>query len=316
MFLRPYARFLTLLCLTCYVLVYFFPQFWWIELTSHFLPQQILLFVISLAVWLCPSRRGASVALAFLSVLLVGVAFSLPNLFEAESRPVGAGREQDASEIQLITFNVLSSNLQRDQVTQWLLSNLSKDRVNVVVLLEVNSFWADSLRPLEKALPYNYLRPRGDNFGIAIYSSQPIEEPGFDSLESFCEVPQFSGLLRLGSQSVQIFGIHTIPPGPLTFDLRNNCLTEIEKRALASEVPAVVTGDLNCSPWSPWFPDQLKDSFPYLARPHTWSDLGGLVSTALDHTLVTPGLKVRRAEVGPDLGSDHLPVIVHLSVSR
>ncbi len=35
---------------------------------------------------------------------------------------------------------------------------------------------------------------------------------------------------------------------------------------------------------------------------------------AIDHTLVTPGARIVQREVGPDLGSDHLPVRTRVAI--
>lgn len=304
--LRERARFFALLCLFQIPIGFLFTDYWFIDATTHFVPQQILLFLTCMTIWLLPAKKKIAIplltsvlALVFLSPLLPGLA--------AEFRILPIARNQKA-DLQLITFNVLTSNSRKSDVRDWLLASLWKDEPNLVVLLETDEKWVEELAQLERVLPYKYLNPRSDNFGIAVFSSVPIDGAEFSTLEETCEVPEFTGRVKIGDKSLEVIGVHTLPPGPGNIAIRNSCLKAIEELALAHGSPTVVTGDLNCAPLASCFPRKLHDAFPLLFRKHTWSVLGGVVSTALDHLLHTKGVFVMEATVGPDLGSDHRPI--------
>ena len=46
----------------------------------------------------------------------------------------------------------------------------------------------------------------------------------------------------------------------------------------------------------------------------TWTSRQPIVGLAIDHVVASPKIAARRYDVGPDLGSDHLPVIAELAV--
>ena len=306
-FLRLRARFFAVLCVAQVPIAFLFPNVLSVEIATHFLPQQLLLFIVALAIWKMPANRVAYTAVAALVLLAVFGAPWLARRMETSDSP--------ESDLQVISFNVRTSNEEKAPAAEWILSALSKKASNIVLLMETDESWIQAMTRLEEALPYKYLHPRPDNFGMAVYSSEPIDRAEFESLEDACAVPQFSGTVHLAKSAVRILGVHPLPPVPGNFAYRNDCIKKIEKTAISEKTPAIVMGDLNCSPWSSWFPRRLEDSFPFLVRRHTWSTLGGIVSTSIDHVLFTPPLAAVSRRIGPDLGSDHRPVIVGLTVS-
>jgi len=82
---------------------------------------------------------------------------------------------------------------------------------------------------------------------------------------------------------------------------------------------AVLVGDLNLTPWSPRFGRLLAESGladTSLQRPFatSWRSPLPFVELALDHFLASPGLRVPCNRLGPDVGSDHLPLIVDVAL--
>jgi endonuclease/exonuclease/phosphatase (EEP) superfamily protein YafD len=78
----------------------------------------------------------------------------------------------------------------------------------------------------------------------------------------------------------------------------------------------VLAGDLNLTPWSPRFArllteTGLDDSGLRRGLAPTWLWPFGL---AIDHVLVGAGLVALDNHLGPELGSDHRPVIVDLAI--
>jgi endonuclease/exonuclease/phosphatase (EEP) superfamily protein YafD len=84
---------------------------------------------------------------------------------------------------------------------------------------------------------------------------------------------------------------------------------------------AVVVGDFNLTPYSPYFAAFARASGLQPARgaalaASTWP---GMLATwglgiPIDHVFVSSNANVVAHEVGPDLGSDHLPVAVILAL--
>jgi endonuclease/exonuclease/phosphatase (EEP) superfamily protein YafD len=103
------------------------------------------------------------------------------------------------------------------------------------------------------------------------------------------------------------------------FRARNDQLRALAHLAAGLEPPKVLIGDFNLSPWSPFFPPLLKQAGLVNARDGfgilpTWPTFFVPAMIPLDHCLVSPEARVTNIETGPDIGSDHLPLIIDLLV--
>ena len=84
--------------------------------------------------------------------------------------------------------------------------------------------------------------------------------------------------------------------------------------------PVILMGDLNATPFSPAFVDflrasRLRDSRLGYGNQATWPAALRRAGIAIDHCLVSPQVQVTGRQIGGDVGSDHLPVIVDLSLT-
>jgi endonuclease/exonuclease/phosphatase (EEP) superfamily protein YafD len=126
--------------------------------------------------------------------------------------------------------------------------------------------------------------------------------------------------IRAGHRTFSLLAAHPPPPvnGRL-FRIRNEQLRELGRLAMALDSPKAILGDLNTSPWSPFFLALLEQSSLNNARDGfgilpTWPTFFVPAMIPLDHCLVSPGTRVRHIRTGPDIGSDHLPLIIDLLV--
>jgi endonuclease/exonuclease/phosphatase family metal-dependent hydrolase len=133
-------------------------------------------------------------------------------------------------------------------------------------------------------------------------------------------LPALDGRIAVGGRDVRFIGLHTRwPMLPQLATWRDASLRAAADLAYAEDGPVVALGDLNLTPYSPEFAaflraSGLRDAMHGARWRPTW--LAGFWPLALriDHVLVSPDLCVEEAEVGPDIGSDHRPVIAHLSI--
>jgi len=111
-----------------------------------------------------------------------------------------------------------------------------------------------------------------------------------------------------------------LPPGSAEYArLRNEQLHTVAAQVKASYRPVILIGDLNGTPWSPYFRDFLRASGlrnTSQGRGVQGSWPAGLPAgrIPLDHCLVSPEIRVIDRQVGPQVGSDHLPLLVDLEV--
>ena len=153
------------------------------------------------------------------------------------------------------------------------------------------------------------------NFGIGLVSRIPLNEARIVRFGNPA-LPAVDVLVTANNQRVRLLGIHTLPPmGSRNFDHRNRFLEQVattvrDYRNREPDTPVVVVGDLNLTPWSPFFHAFCNNAAlkPFIgsAWEPTWYRFQthpfGLV---LDHVLTTDDLRCIARTVGDDVGSDH-----------
>lgn len=131
--------------------------------------------------------------------------------------------------------------------------------------------------------------------------------------------PIFEVTLDIEGEKVRVLATHALAPfRPLMMVERNATLARLSE--LAAEEPDLATlilGDLNTTPFEPaaWrLPGRLVGN---PLRP-SWNGARNLLHMRLDHIRLRQGKDVRlrpqHQRVGPDLGSDHLPVFASFSL--
>ena len=116
-------------------------------------------------------------------------------------------------------------------------------------------------------------------------------------------------------------GTHPLPPIGRNAAIRNEQLSAVADWVAGMHGPVVVAGDLNTTPWSPYFREFLKrsgmrDSRRGFGVQATWPDNLGSAGIPIDHALVSDGVYVQDRRVGLPFGSDHRPIIVDLIIAR
>ena len=122
-----------------------------------------------------------------------------------------------------------------------------------------------------------------------------------------------------------VFGIHSRTPtsgeGAASQEIYFHWLAEQVSKARDSQMPLIITGDFNSTPWSQGFQrftaacPPLMDTSRGVLFGATWSVLRPQ-RLLIDHAFVSPEWQLINREVGPDAGSDHRPLIVDLAQSR
>lgn len=277
------------------------------ELASHFRAQYAIGLLIGTAL-LIAARRFR---IALVTALLLAVHGSLLWPFY---RPAGPVRSV-ARDLRIVTLNIHSVNRQEAAV----LGFVRETAPDVAVFLEVSEHWGRVLSALEEDWPYSLTESRHGNFGIAIFSRLPLGNPRIESLSEGC--PTILATVERNGRSVTICGAHPYPPmSPGTAESRDRQLRKLAELVAAEPGDRIVVGDFNSTSWSPAFADLaartgLIDSRLGLGVQPTWPTfLPGLLRIPIDHCLVSPGIAVIDRRTGPDVGSDHLPVIVDVTV--
>ena len=282
-----------------------------LELFSHFRVQYAALLIgAAMLLLIVRSRRLA--ALALLGALL-DVALIAPRLLpqaRAEAMP-------GASAIRLLVQNVNTSNSHFHRV----LELIERENPDVILLLEVDQRWMEAMRPLDAAYPHSISSPRTDNFGIALWSRIELRDARIEPMTD-SRVPTIVADVLCSAGAFRLIGTHTLPPVSRAYAATRNEQLRLVARDLNSHtnLPTIVCGDLNVSPWSAHFRDLLyegglSDTARGFGLQRTWPASSVLMRIPIDHILTTNGVSTTNRRVGPDVGSDHLGLIADLIVS-
>lgn len=225
----------------------------------------------------------------------------------------GLGSQAGAT-LKVLLANVQSANTEYER----LLTLVGVERPDVVVLQEVNRRWESAVRTLHEAYPSRLEVVRDDNFGIAVYSAQAWSEA--------VSIPSpplgFPTLIvdHAAGQGLRLITTHPHTPlGQWGFDARNTQLMDVGTHVRQSKLPVLVIGDLNATMWSPVLTElmeaanlrNVRRGFGLVA---TWPVWFTPLMIPIDHGLYTPGLTIHNVRSGPAIGSDHLPLIIELSI--
>jgi endonuclease/exonuclease/phosphatase (EEP) superfamily protein YafD len=290
-------------------LIGFGARFGWLfELTSHFrLQYAIFLFVLGAAFALHKAILPASLFFAGTLINLVPIA---PYLL-----PASPPRHADVPSLRLLLINVRSANADYAGV----MSMVEAIEPAILLLEEINPRWLLHLDALRASHPFGIREPRDDDFGIALFSRIPLEHARIAYLGK-AEVPSIEAEFTFAGRRVLLIGTHPVPPGnPVNFQLRNEQLLAVAECIAGWTGPAILLGDLNTTPYSPYFgrllrTARLHDSARGFGPHGTWPEFPEPFRIPLDHCLISKDFVVLDRKIGPRLGSDHLPLMIHLSL--
>ncbi len=295
---------LAILGLTCATLIgHFGGGLWLFDLFSHFRCQYVVLaLVCGCLLGLLQSWKMTGIAL----VVSIWNAWFVAPLYRSVSQP------DVPVEWRLVSVNAFS----RNQTPDALLAFLRHEQPDAFVVVELSPALADHLSALDELYPYREFEVRSDNFGIGLYSRLPIVNAELIPLA--VGLPAVVAEIQKSGRKLTIIGAHPVPPaGRRLSEQRNQQLQQLGELAADIEGDCVLLGDLNTTPWSSSFQEllqesSLKDGRMGFGVSPTWPAGRPWLSIPIDHCLASEELTVRRFAIGPDIGSDHYPVLVEL----
>jgi len=277
---------------------------WWLDIGSHFRVQYTIGFA-AMAVCYALGRKKrwtlCAFCMAFLNVLPV-ITLLLPPTKETASGT-------DSLKAVLINVNTQTGNPAE------VLSFLEKENPDIIVLEEISHKWINELGPLYEKYPIRTIKSQEDNFGIGLFCRGEEITAEIVSLGS-AQVPSIISKIRLAGHVMTILATHPVPPvGSLYWGLRNEQLEQIAQKTCEIDGPLMLLGDLNTTPWSYHYraliqASGLKNSSKSRGIYATWPTFAWPLQIPLDHCLHTEDIVILNKQIGPDIGSDHYPVII------
>jgi endonuclease/exonuclease/phosphatase (EEP) superfamily protein YafD len=274
-----------------------FVPIWPLSLIEHFRVQYLLggIPVVVVAWW---SRVFDAALVAW----LVDLAIVAPHLHGRTSI--------DGTHVRVLFANVLASNTEYERVR----ALIADTQPDVIALVETRAPWFAQLAPAVEGYA-RIVDERTDNFALGLFARGTVhghvEHLGGDLPTIVANIGLPSGV------AFTMVVTHPWPPvNGWAEDRQDEHLAAVAQRIAALAGPIVLAGDLNATPWSRVFRKLVgttrlcdtRSSYDGSYPASTW-----LVRIPIDHVLVSCAIGVRDRWIGPDIGSDHLPVVVDLA---
>lgn len=283
-----------------------FGRDWRLVLLSNFRAQFAVASLI-LAALLAFIDAMPAFRLGLAAALLLGAAVSFWTILSA-TRPSreSAGRMR----LKLAFSNLLEFNLQHRKLLDW----VAQEKPDVVVLAEALLSWRQVLPELERDYPHWAGSRQGD---VRIYSRTPFEE---EPVDLFVEIGH-AVIVRL--DGLTLAGVHTASPEDLRRSRAlDDLLESVAQYLVCSEGPVVVVGDFNAVPWMRAvrrFRHRVGLACGPGARIGTFPTgaLGRWVprwfTIPIDIIMAGRGARVMARRHGPQIGSDHWPIVAEIA---
>jgi len=283
---------------------------WWLDNLMNFQLQWTILAIVSVLLSLFVFRMlSVPLALIFLSIFL----YNFTAFYSA-----GVSSNESGVQFKIAQLNI---NYRNPNVDSIILDLIDSD-YDAVLIQEIADEEVDKFARLLLAFPYSIGSNSVDSFSSsqALFSRWPMVSRRVHDL-GYVEGKVIEVTLAPadGDIPVRILALHPgAPRSPELWGLRNSTLAFIAAEVSSSSLPhQIVIGDVNVSPWSPFFSNLardggLQDGVSGHGYIPSWSaftanNLMRVLSSAyIDHCLVSPSIVLRAKGQRLIEGSDHL----------
>ena len=279
-----------------------------LEKFTHFKVQYSFLFLMAgLTLVLLGNFRWAS--LAFL-----GFCMNVIPVYQFCYRDPGSPPSNRSTKLKILHFNVLTSN---QNYAACIAAILAKEP-DILGLVETSQQWLDHLKALDTLYPYAHKIPRDDNFGITLFSKHRLLNTREESFGHYA-TPTIISEVELDNQIITVILTHPLPPIERQyFHGRNEQMRGLADFIQHQQLPTILIGDLNMTPWSPYFLKFIQNSgmvassqgFGWNA---TWPQFP-LFKIPIDHILTSKNCQTISFEVLGANGSDHNSILAVISL--
>jgi endonuclease/exonuclease/phosphatase (EEP) superfamily protein YafD len=275
------------------------------DVFNHFIPH-IAVLILACLLGLVMARARLVTAVAVMLIGLIGI--GLWPHYVSQQGPAPIETVDGERIIRVMSFNT------RLQNSDWraVADEVVRHNPDVVVLLEIGRSKLPILEALEAVWPHRADCLDEDYCQIVILSKFAFVSSKARAHWHGPSMVQIDYGPELGR--LTLMGVHTTRP-PLS-------ARQLEQmRALGDELsagdgPRIVAGDFNAAPTSLMLRTVLaRSGFELASGLATWPATLGLPQIAIDHIIVSPGLRILGpSRIGSAAGSDHYPVITEIAI--
>lgn len=212
----------------------------------------------------------------------------------------------------VVSANINFTTTEFDKLNQWLLT--AKPDLAIFQEYTEQAHKALATQELREQFPYRFEVPQYDQFGLAVLSRLPIADAQQIYPKDLKETLRLRASVVWGDKTVFLSVLHPMPPFDSGYlETRDRALVEETDYLMQAGEWALMAGDFNMTPWA-----RGMSAVEGLLRrasglSGSWPNAFGWLSVLpIDHVLASSGWRLVDADLGPDLGTDHRPVIVRL----
>ena len=281
------------------------------ELAASWRPHIALGVAVCAAMSLVARHRLLAGLLAVLAVVL-GADVVRTETVSAQAQARGVVK--DGGTLRVAFSNVLVVNDDTARFIAWI-ENSDPD---IVVATEMTTRHVGRMAGAMAHYPFRVLEPREHPYGMVVYSRYPISSEAVTELADGVPSTPDPVMVTVGvetpSGTLHVAGLHPCAPvTPRRLALRNQQLAMAGDILAQLDAPKLVAGDFNATPWSRGlraFVSQTRLS-GFNTRA-TWPVWLGFAGIPIDHAFVSRDLRILDIETGPDIGSDHRPIVLNV----
>jgi len=284
---------------------------WWLDVLANFRAQYVVaLALLGLVITMSKWRKTG--------YLVLGVA--LVNLIVVLPLYIGAPAEArvDADTLRVMTFNLLSTNEEYSEVIDYI-ETIDPD---LVFLHEASRPWEVAME--SAGMDYQIIRPRSEDliFGtLVLVRGEGVTAVSHGFAASAPRAVSLDYTPPGWETPLAVLGTHPLAPSDEErAALRDAQLGFAGAWATDQAGAFVIVGDFNSTPWSWPFrrlignAGLLNSQTGFGLQPSFPAGSNLLLRVPIDHLVHSHALEVTGRSLGPNLGSDHFPLVVDLQM--
>lgn len=278
-----------------------------LDIFTHFAPLYLVVAVIALfaAMLMRGSRYQFALTVAGGTAAISAISLILPEFMAESSPPAPAGAE---GQIKVIQFNGNAMPKGAEAAIDW----IAREKPDAVIIVQGSP---RLLRGIRERWPLKLIC--GPTCEVAILGQAPADHPFHAPAGVPRSVAFYPHQDELGS--FLIVGAHHSWPTNARLHQQNSDDLVAFLRAKPQQ-RIILLGDFNSTPWS--FARRREDAALGMERRtramFSWPAGGfpGFPFLPIDHVYAGPGWRTVEVRRGPDIGSDHYPIVVTLTPTR
>jgi endonuclease/exonuclease/phosphatase (EEP) superfamily protein YafD len=285
--------------------------FWVFEIAGVFRLQYVVVLLGAGILALAVRRPRLALLAAVLAAVNVAV-LARPGPASVTAAPGGA----PAGQLRLLVANVEVGNLDFGAIRR-LVAETRPDLIGVTELTPAIARYLAEQFPQYRS---RVIETRNDAYGIGVYSRLPLLSA---KVERFPASGPPTAVARVGVAGLPLTVVvtHVHTPFAGSIHVRHlDALAEAARERFGKRV--AVCGDFNTPPWSGPLREfasdaRLRDLYGRRAwAGYSWPTWGYLLRVPIDNCFVSNRVTVQGYREGPNIGSDHRPLVVDAGILR